>query len=255
MKIYKQPLYYEIAFDFIDPKKQVDGFEKIIKKFSKIKVRRFLDIACGPSLQLREIIRRGYEGIGLDSSFQMLQYLEKKLKEEKFKIEIVKADMVNFKLKKKADFVFIMMGSLNFGSNYEFLSHLNSVSSSLNKGGLYLIQNQILNWKNPVKQQWTNKRGEITVKTIFEWKFKNIIDQMYEEKIILHINDNGKKEKIINKKDLKFIFPQEFRTLVEINRKFEFLGWWHGNCNTWHLDVPLKENKISKGNIILLRRK
>lgn len=255
MEIYKQPLYYEIAFDFVNPKKQVDNFEKIIKNFSKIKVRRFLDIACGPSLQLREIIRRGYEGIGLDSSFQMLQYLEKKLKEEKFKIEIVKADMVNFKLKKKADFVFIMMGSLNFGSNYEFLSHLNSVSSSLNKGGLYLIQNQILNWKNPVKQQWTSKRGEITVKTIFEWKFKNIIDQMYEEKIILHINDNGKKEKIINKKDLKFIFPQEFRTLVEINRKFEFLGWWHGNCNTWHLDVPLKENKISKGNIILLRRK
>ncbi len=98
MEIYKQPLYYEIAFDFVNPKKQVDNFEKIIKNFSKIKVRRFLDIACGPSLQLREIVRRGYKGIGLDSSSQMLRYLEKKTKEENVKIETVKADMVNFKL-------------------------------------------------------------------------------------------------------------------------------------------------------------
>jgi len=255
MKIYKQPLYYEIAFGFVNPKKQIDSFEKIIKKFSKIKVKRFLDIACGPSLQLREIVRRGYEGIGLDSSPQMLRYLEKKAKEENFKVETVKADMINFKLKKKADFAFIMMGSLNFGSNDEFLSHLNSVGFSLNKGSLYLIQNQVLNWKNPVKQQWTSKRGGITIKTVFDWKFKNIIDQVYEEKITLYVDDNGKKEKIINKKNLKFIFPQEFKTLVELNRNFEFLGWWYGNCNTWHLNVPLKENKISRGNIIIVRRK
>lgn len=59
MEIYQQPLYYEIAFGFIDPKTQVDNFEKLIMKFSEIKVNRFLDIACGPSLQLREIPRRG----------------------------------------------------------------------------------------------------------------------------------------------------------------------------------------------------
>ena len=83
MEIYKQPLYYEIAFSFIDAKEQVDNFEKIIKKFSKIKVNRFLDIACGPSLQLREIARRGYEAIGLDLHAEMLAYLKKKAKEEK----------------------------------------------------------------------------------------------------------------------------------------------------------------------------
>lgn len=58
MDVYKRPLYYEIAFSFFDVKKQVDTFEEVIKKFSKIRVKRFLDVACGPSLQLRELARR-----------------------------------------------------------------------------------------------------------------------------------------------------------------------------------------------------
>jgi hypothetical protein len=65
MDVYKQPFYYEIAFGFFDVKKQADAFEEMIKKFSKIRVERFLDAACGPSLQLRELARRGYGGRAL----------------------------------------------------------------------------------------------------------------------------------------------------------------------------------------------
>ena len=46
MTVYEQPQYYEIAFSFIDPKEQVDNFERLIKKFSQIEVKKFLDIAC-----------------------------------------------------------------------------------------------------------------------------------------------------------------------------------------------------------------
>lgn len=54
-QIYNQPKYYEIAFSFVDAKKQVELFERFIKKYSKVKVKKVLDIACGPALQLREI--------------------------------------------------------------------------------------------------------------------------------------------------------------------------------------------------------
>ena len=124
MSIYKYPLYYEIAFSFFDVKQQVDCFEKIIKVFSKIKVKRLLDIACGPSLQLREIAKRGYECIGLDLSPEMLAYLRKKVKDEGIKIETVQADMCDFKLGKKVDFAFIMMGSLVVESDAKLLRHL-----------------------------------------------------------------------------------------------------------------------------------
>lgn len=254
MEVYEQPLYYEIAFSFIDPKEQVDNFEKLIEKFSKIEVHRFLDIACGPSLQLREIARRGYEAIGLDSSLQMLRYLEMKAKEEGLEIETVLADMSDFRLRKKVDFAFVMMGSIEVESNEKFLSHLDSVATSLNKGGLYFIQNKILDWALG-GESWTMERDGITVKTTFEMSFKDILSQIYTEKMTLEVNDHGKKKKFIHEEDLKFIFPQEFKVLIKMNGKFEFLGWWKGNCNTWHLGQPLENAKKLDDNMVLLRRK
>jgi len=254
MEAYEQPLYYEIAFGFIDPKQQVDSFEGLIRKFSKRDVHRFLDIACGPSLQLREIARRGYEAIGLDSSLQMLKYLGMKAKEEGLEIETALADMSDFRLRKKVDFAFVMMGSIEVESNEKFLSHLDSVAASLNKGGLYFIQNKILDWA-PGGESWTMERDGITVRTTFEMNFKDIVSQIYTEKMTLEVNDHGKKKNFIHEEDLKLIFPQEFKVLIGMNGKFEFLGWWKGNCNTWHLDQPLEEVKKLDDNMVLLRRK
>jgi hypothetical protein len=42
---------------------------------------------------------------------------------------------------------------------------------------------------------------------------------------------------------------------AKLNGKFEFLGWWKGNCNTWYLDVPLEEADNLNDNMFLLRRK
>ncbi|MEM3679988.1 MAG: hypothetical protein QXU47_09155 [Candidatus Bathyarchaeia archaeon] len=41
MKVYDNPLYYEVAFSFFNPKKQVDHFEDIIRRFSRMKLKDF----------------------------------------------------------------------------------------------------------------------------------------------------------------------------------------------------------------------
>ena len=255
MEIYKQPLYYEIAFGFIDPKEQVDNFERIGDMFGGTKVRRFLDIACGPSLQLKEIARRGCEAVGLDSSPEMLAYLRVKAQEEGLRIETVEADMCRFRLKEKVDFAFIMMGSLKVKSNDRFLAHLDSVAASLKRGGLYFIQNMGLDWIKDRKQSWTMEREGIKVTASYEYHFKNIISQTGIEKITLEVDDHGKRKRFCHEEGSKFIFPQEFKTLLRLNGKFEFIGWWRGNCNTWLLDEPLEKAKDLANNMVLLRRK
>jgi SAM-dependent methyltransferase len=255
MEVYRQPLYYEIAFSFIDAKEQIDNFEKLVTRFSKKKARRFLDVACGPSLQLREIARRGYEAVGFDVSPEMLEYLKKKAVEEGLKIETAKGDLTSFRLDKKADFAFIMMGSLDVESNDQFLSHLDSVAASLNSGSLYFIQNMTLDWTKPAKQSWTMKRDGITVKTIYQSRFVDVLSQICTEELTLEVNDHGRRKRFSNLRKLKFIFPQEFKTLVKMNASFEFLGWWKGNCNTWHLDQPLERAQKLQDNMTLLRRK
>ena len=245
---YNEPLYYEIAFSFVDAKKQVDLFEKFIEKYSKAKVKRVLDIACGPTLQLRELAKRNYETVGLDLNPQMLDYLKQKAKEEGVKIETIKADMTNFKLKKKVDFAFVMMGSFRFKNNEKLLRHLDCVSNSLKKGGLYLIENMELDWLSFKPQSWTMRRDGIEVKTTYKLKQKNSLFQTSEENIILEVNDHGKKLKFIEKRVMKHVFPQEFLALVELNNKFEFLDWFE----------RFKFKKLKKGsidNIVLLRKK
>lgn len=257
MEIYRHPLYYEIAFSFFDVSKQVDTFELLIKEFSKIKVRRFLDIACGPSLQLREIARRGSEAVGLDQSSEMLRYLTGKGKEERLRIEAIHADMCSFRLEKKADFAFIMMGSLAVESNEKFIGHLDSVARSLKRGGLYFIQNKIVDWTDSKEQSWDMEREGITVRTTYSHtSCKDILNQVYTERVLLEVNDHGQIRRFSTEEDLKLIFPQEFKALVKLNGKFEFLGWWEGTESTWYLDRPLEKAKPpSNINMVLLRRK
>lgn len=255
MTVYENPLYYEIAFSFIDAERQVDSLEDMIKEFSGRKVKRVLDICCGPSLQLREIARRGYESVGIDSSPQMLRYLEERAREEGVKIETVRADMTDFDLKQRADSALIMMGSFSFESNEKLLRHLDSVASSLNSGGLYFIQNMLLDWGMPVRQGWTVRKDGISVKTDFELELENIIKQTYKETLTLSVNDHGRRKRFIQKRELKLVLAQEFKTLLELNQEFEFLGWWEGSCNTWDLDRPLEKTVEVDDNMVLLRRR
>jgi SAM-dependent methyltransferase len=256
MSIYEHPLYYEIAFSFFDVKEQIDAFEAIIKKFSKIKVKRFLDVACGPSLQLRELARRGYESVGLDLAPEMLTYLSDRAKEEHLRIETVQADMCAFRLGSRVDFAFVMMGSLVTDSDEKLLSHLNSVAGTLRSGGLYFIQNKNVDWTRSGEQKWTMEREGITVNTTFNTHWKDVVNQIYTEKLVLDVDDHGKSSRLESEEDLKFVFPQEFKTLIALNNKFEFLGWWEGTESTWFLDKPLEKVKTPTNiNMALLRKK
>jgi hypothetical protein len=100
------------------------------------------------------------------------------------------------------------------------------------------------------------ERNGVKVKTVFNMRWKDILNQIFTEEITLEVNDHGKELTLKSSEDLKFIFPQEFRALVEFNGRFEFLGWWEGNESTWYLDKPLEKAKPpSNLNMVLLRRK
>lgn len=251
-QIYDQAKYYEIAFSFVDQKKQADLFEQFIKKYGKIKVETVLDLACGTALQLREMAKRGYKSIGLDDSSSMLDYLKKESLREKVKIETVEAEMNKFKLKQKVDFVYIMMGSIVYSKNNNLLlSNLNSVADSLNSGGLYLIENLDINWVNPKfwkSQTWKMKQGKIKVKTTFQLTPKDLLSQIVTQTIKLEVDDNGKKMEFVDKDEVKIISPEEFKLLVEKNGKFEFIGFFERE------KVKLLK-EVSSNNIALLRKK
>ncbi len=252
MGVYNAPLYYEIAFSFIDAKKQIDLFERFIRKFSKVPVRRMLDIGCGPSLQLREAARRGYEAVGLDTSPRMLKYLKARARKEGVRVETMRADLAGFRLRPKADFACIMMGTISYvRSNREFLSHLDSVAASLRSGGLYLIDDFRLDWAGKtffVPGVWTMRRGGIRVKTTYHIRLKDALSQTAVDTLRLEVNDRGRRKVLEDRRETKLIFPQELLTLIEFNGKFEFLGWFERHRMR-------RLTKANMDNMTLLRRK
>lgn len=246
--VYDQPLYYEIGFSYQDAKRQADFFEEVAKRFSKVPTRRFLDIACGPSPQLRELARREYEAIGLDINPKMLDHLRLRAREEGVSVETVEANMNDFDLRKKCDFAFLLSGSLYIESNLQFLRHLDCVASALEEGGLYLIENfPFFGPTEGHKEEWTMRKGEIEVRTIFEDKVIDALKQLYEETITLEVNDHGERKTISTSFITKNIAPQELVALIESNGKFVFIGWFE------HLKFePLAT--IKGDNVVILRR-
>jgi SAM-dependent methyltransferase len=250
--VYENPFYYDVAFGFRDIAKEVDFFEECIRRFSKIRVRRVLDIGCGTSPYMLELVRRGYFFTGLDISKAMLTYSLEKAKKAGIGIEVIHADMHNFRVKRKFDFAFCMLGSLEVETNDELLTHLDSVAACLNKGGLYLIDNSIqFDWTKLGGESWTVMKDELIINVDWSVAPINYVKQKVVERIILEVIEGRKKKVLRNERVCKLIFPQEFLELLGRNGKFEFLGWF----NSFDLEQPLEKAEKFNRPITLLRRK
>jgi len=245
--VYEQPHYYEIAFSYQDVRRQIDFFEDLAKKYSNVPVKRFLDICCGPSPQLREIAERGYEAVGLDVSERMLDYLKSKSQQEDLKIETVEGDMNDFELKVKCDFAFLLSGSVFVDSNMQFLQHLNCVANALKKGGIYLLENFPLGLQPSRREEWKSSKGDIEVKTVYETNVEDELQELYEDRITLEVKDHGEKKTYSSTYHTKNFAPQELQLIIELNGRFGFIGWFK------HLKLdPL--TKISNDNVVILRK-
>jgi SAM-dependent methyltransferase len=244
---YRQPLYYEIAFSFFDVPKQANLFETFVRLHGRREVRTILDIACGPSLQLREFVRRGYACVGLDLNREMLDYVKSK----EPRIVTVRGDFIRFALPAKVDLAFILMGSLMVSSNEAFLSHLDSVAGAMRRGGLYIIENAHLDWVDfatEEAEQWTTSRDGIEVKATYDTEPAAPLEQLYREWLLLEVDDRGRTATYRDERLVKAIFPQEMKSLVSLHGKFEFVGFFERSSTR-----RLKEAR--NDNLVVLRRK
>ena len=252
-ELYDSPKYYEIAFAWRDIKAEVDLFEKAIEEYGAIPVKNVLEICSGNSPHMVELVRRGYRYTGLDLSRAMLDYSIAKAKAEAVRGDFVCADMVDFELKKKYEFAYIMLGSFFATSTREVFSHFESVARVLKKGGLYLLDWCVQfepPWETKGSSNWEMEQEGIMVHTTVTWEPIKLARQTFKETIVLDVNDKGREIKVTGTNVHRAIYPQEFRRMIDYSDDFEFVGWW----NNWDLDKPLDfAYKISRP-IILIRR-
>lgn len=256
-RIYDHPAYYEAAFSFRDISREVDVFQRCIDRFSGIIVRRVLELGCGPAPHMKELIGKGYEYVGIDTSEKMLDYAKSKADKTGLAPTLLMGDMMSFRLKERVDFAFVLLGSLCAANTVELLQHFEAVARALNPGGVYLLD-WCVQFDGPTEssESWAIEKGELRIETSCSMRLVDPVGQTFEEVIKMKVSDQGSHYELEERSAKRAIYPQEFKLLIEKTGCFEFVGWW----NNWNLDEPLEEGATRKKDdriqrpIILIRR-
>jgi SAM-dependent methyltransferase len=248
--VYDHPKYYEVAFSFRDIPAEVDLFEECIRRFARVPMHTFIELGCGNSPHMGELLARNYRYIGLDINAEMLEYSRRRAPQVGQAL-FYRGDMCQFDIKESADFAFIALGSLYAQSRDDQISHFDSVAKVLPTGGLYLLD-WCVYFGLPIstKDTWETQSGDIRVKTLYAGTLVNPTDQLLEESITLEVADGEVSGSYTGTDTKRLFYPQEFLLFLKHYTSFEFLGWW----NNWNLADPLPSPRTISRPIVLLRK-
>src|SRR6266705_3219343 len=80
--LYDYPVYYETAFSFRDIPKEVEFFDECIRQYSRIPVRKVLELGAGTAPHMQEWARRKIEYVGIDTNENMQAKIEVRFRTE-----------------------------------------------------------------------------------------------------------------------------------------------------------------------------
>lgn len=234
---------------------QCDFLKRIFDKWAERPVESVLEIACGPAYHAIQLAKMGYDSAGLDNSEKMLDYARKRAMKEDVKVDFYKRDMRKFKLPRSFDACVNVLDSIRLLlNNDDLINHLNSVSHTLNKGGLYVAEyahpRDMLGIRRSTAETWTVESDgvKITCKYILkEWDFETQAQKFTEEYLI---DDRGKTMRLSCEDKKRIILSQELLALVRLSEQLKFCNFY----GAYDYEIELSNDKAWRTIVVLLRK-
>jgi len=135
----KYSQYYDAIYKEKDYKSEVDFIENVITKFSKVKGKKILSLGCGTCSHDILLAKRGFKITGVDQSESMLKIAKEKINSNNLedKINLVKSDITNIKIKDVYDIVMAMFNVIGYQTtNIAINKTLANANRLLKKNGL-----------------------------------------------------------------------------------------------------------------------
>ena len=128
---------------------------------------RILDLCCGQGRHLLDLMKRGYEVVGVDLSEYMLAKCREAAENEGLKPNLIQADMREISFESEFDAVVNLFTSFGYlEDDGEDQKVLDAVSRALKPGGRFFIDMMNRDWlmRNYKEHMWDeNERGDITI--------------------------------------------------------------------------------------------
>jgi SAM-dependent methyltransferase len=228
--------------------------------------KSFLELACGPARHAREFARRGWRGVGLDLSMDMLDYACAGAAQDGVFIEAVAADMTDFHLDEPVALVANLMESLShLVTNEQVVAHFRAVAHNLVPGGVFVIEMAHPDsiWRDNLPNTWVSKSTdspyfngepftEIDVLFGAEDDPYDWITQQWQVTSRLTIHEDGQPARVVqHQHPHRWYLAQELRALIDLSGAFS-RSWWYGNMTI--PPPPLDCGPDSERMVVVLRK-
>lgn len=126
-------------FQDMDYEKYTEYICNIFDKYN-LKPELVLDLGCGTGNVTIPLAKRGYDMIGVDLSFEMLDIAKDKSREENLDILFLNQDMTEFELYGTVDVIVSALDSVNYIVEEDgIISMFKNVENYLNPGGIFIF--------------------------------------------------------------------------------------------------------------------
>ncbi len=163
--LYDYPKYYDVIFG-TDWKAEYDFMLECFKAYSKRKVKRVFEPACGTGRLLIKLAQAGYTVGGNDLNPKAVDYCNARFKRHDLRPTATVGDMSDFTVSKPYDAGFNMINSVrHLPTEAHARRHLECMAGAIAPGGLYLLGLHLIPTRGPrmEDESWSARRGHLQV--------------------------------------------------------------------------------------------
>jgi SAM-dependent methyltransferase len=203
-----------------------------------------LEIACGTGRVTLPLARAGYKITGIDLSEQMIDQFKRKLLQEdsatRQRVEVSKADMVDFNLGKKFPLIIIPFRAFQLLTETEQqTAFLERVYEHLTDDGVFIINTFKPygklddSWVQPEKEDWVVEvaHSQAKVRRTHIRREIDVTNQITYPELIYYVQEsNGNVTRYVEKIAMKYYYEDQLRELL-LSQRFiikEQLGYYDG---------------------------
>jgi SAM-dependent methyltransferase len=261
--VYQHPHYYALGYrwntetecDFIEAAMEAHGPANAAKGNT---ARRVLDLGCGSGRHLAGLARRGWRGVGIDPSPEMVRFVQEQAAGERLDIKAAMGDLLAFEVSGPFDAAICFMDTFRFLlANEEIIAHLRAVAALLAPGGLYLTDFWVpRQWDQIGSEihQWEQAEGDTTVRVFYlqHPESADPITQTFEDELVFEVHEAGQVQEIRGGRTrTRLIMPKEFQALVAAAGCFDFIA----SFGEFDLEKPFTQESLSWRMISVLKKR